>query len=91
MIIVDEVETFGKWVEYPFLKERPREEYIGVYQVTTGYQGRPDLISNIIYGTPYLDWVLIAFNKARRTLNWPRTGDLIEYPIESIVLPEILQ
>lgn len=91
MIIVDGVETFGRWKQYPFLKERPAEENIEVFQVTSATEGRPDLISQQIYGTPLLDWVLIAFNNARNTLNWPKTGDVIEYPVESVVVPEVLQ
>ena len=91
MVIIDGNETFGKWKLYAFLKERPAEENIGVFQVTSAVEGRPDLISQQIYRTPLLDWVLIAFNNARDTLNWPRSGDLLEYPIESIIIPEILQ
>ena len=90
MIIIDGVETFGKWKQYSFLVERPVEDKIGVFRITSAVEGRPDLISTQIYGTPMLDWVLIAFNNARGTLNWPRTGDTIEYPVESIVIPEVL-
>jgi len=92
MIIVDNNETFGVWKTYSFLKQRPRDEDIGVFQVTNDLEGRPDLISFRIYGTPLLDWVLISFNSAgRNVLNWPRAGDIIEYPVESIVIPEVLQ
>jgi hypothetical protein len=90
MIIVEGNETFGRWKSFSFLKERPADNNIGVFQVTSAVEGRPDLISQQIYGTPLLDWVLIAFNNARAAINWPRTGDLVEYPVESIVVPEIL-
>jgi hypothetical protein len=89
-IIVEGKETYGRWVSFSFLKERPDEENIGVFRVTSALEGRPDLISNQIYSTPLLDWVLIAFNKVRDPLNWPRTGDMIEYPVDAIVLPELL-
>lgn len=91
MVIVDGCETFGRWKSYSFLKERPADENIEVFQVPSSMEGRPDLISQQVYGTPLLDWVLIAFNNARNSLNWPRTGDLVEYPIESVVVPEVLQ
>jgi len=90
LIIVDGKETYGPWVAPAFLKERPPEDKIGVFKVTSAVEGRPDLISNAVYGTPLLDWVIISFNKVRNTLNWPRTGDLVEYPLDSVVLPEIL-
>lgn len=90
MIIVDGVETFGRWKEYSFLKNRPADDDIGVIQITSQLEGRPDSLSQQIYGTPELDWVIIAFNNIRETLNWPKAGDLVEYPVESIVLPEVL-
>lgn len=88
--IVEGKETYGRWVVPTFLKVRPAEEYIRVFQVTSALEGRPDLISNAVYSTPLLDWVLIAFNGVRDPLNWPRAGDLIEYPVDTIVLPELL-
>lgn len=89
-IIVDGVDTFGLWVQPSFLKKRPLEDNIGVFRVTTATEGRPDLIANELYGTPLLDWVLISFNKVRRTLNWPRAGDSIEFPLDVVVLSELL-
>jgi len=90
VVFVEGNETFGRWVPYSFLEQRPAEEDIGVFQVTTATEGRPDLISNALYGTPLLDWVLIAFNNATEVLNWPRTGDNIEYPLQNVVFPEIV-
>jgi hypothetical protein len=89
-IIYDGVDTFGTWTQPSFLRERPQEDQIGVFRVTSPLEGRPDLIANQLYGTPLLDWVLISFNNARRSLNWPRSGDTIEYPLETVVLPELL-
>ena len=89
-IIVDGHVTFGAWSSFSFLTKRPDESSIGVFRVTSAVAGRPDLIANQLYGTPLLDWVLIAFNRRRRTLNWPMAGDSIEYPLDSIVLPELL-
>lgn len=89
MIIVDGHETFGRWTMFNFLKERPPEDKIRVYNVTADSEGRPDRISNEIYNTPLLDWVLIAFNNVRDPLNWPKSGITIEYPVDTIVLPEL--
>lgn len=89
-IIYDGVETFGTWKQPSFLRKRPPEDQIGVFRVTSATAGRPDLIANQIYGSPLLDWVLIAFNGARQALNWPLAGDSIEFPVDTIVLPELL-
>jgi hypothetical protein len=48
--------------------------------------GRPDLISYMLYKTPRYDWVLIAFNNAVDTLNWPPTGLQIKYPVKSVIV-----
>lgn len=88
MVIVDGVETFGVWTQPSYLITRPDEQYIGKFKVTSQYAGRPDLISHMLYGTPSLDWVLIAFNDVT-SLNWPETGVIIEYPSDSLVFPEL--
>ena len=90
-ILVDGVVTFGRWQAPQFLVERPADADIGVLQITANLEGRPDIIANNIYGTPLLDWVLIAFNNARGVFNWPRAGAVIEYPLERIVLPQLLR
>ena len=89
--IVNGVETYGTWNKYNFLKERPPEDDIDTYEVPASMEGRPDLISQAIYDTPNLYWVLVAFNNARTVLNWPKAGKLIEYPKESVVMTEVLQ
>jgi len=89
-IIYDDVVTVGRWQRQGFLTKRPPQASIRVFRVTSALEGRPDLIAESIYGVSALDWVLIAFNNVREPLNWPRTGDIIEYPISSIVLPELI-
>ena len=89
-VIFDGVETYGSWVQPSFLAKRPQENQIGVFRVTSALEGRPDSIADQLYGTPLLDWVLISFNNARRSLNWPKAGDTIEYPLDTVVLPELL-
>ncbi len=89
-IITDGIETFGRWNMPSFLKIRPSDNNIQIFRVTPALEGRPDLISNQVYGTPFLDWVVIAFNGPNDVLNWPKAGDVIEIPSEDIVLPELL-
>jgi len=94
-IIVDGKETYGSWQTQSWLKEKPDDAYILVFRVNNLFEGRPDLISNQVYGTPFLDWVLISFNhkyydnEADQVLNWPKAGSIIRYPSEIIVFPEI--
>ena len=83
--------TYGSWKKYSFLTNQLPEASIGVYIVDSGTAGRPDLIANSIYGTTDLDWVLLAFNNVRDTLNWPEVGELVRYPAESIVIQEVFQ
>ena len=88
LILEDGVETFGTWSMPSYLIERPIDDNIKKFKVMSALEGRPDLIANQLYGTPSLDWVLIAFNGVR-DLNWPRAGDTIEYPIPRIVVTEL--
>ncbi len=88
-IIVDGVETVGTWKQPNYLIERPKENFILRYYVTNAVEGRPDLIANQLYGTPTLDWVLIAFNSPTECLNWPTAGTTIEYPSQDLVLSQL--
>ncbi len=89
-ILVDGYETYGIWKQPKFLTTRPAENNIGVFLVTADVEGRPDEISNRVYRTPELAWILIAFNNVTESLNWPRAGTAIEYPFDSVVFPELL-
>lgn len=96
-IIVDGKETLGAWDRPSFLVEKPSDEFIATFTVSSALEGRPDLISNQVYGTPLLDWVIISFNAvyndngARDVLNWPKSGDIITYPVDSVVFPEVVR
>ena len=83
--------TYGRWKPYKFLTEAIPQSSIGVFVVTAENAGRPDLIANSIYGISQLDWVLLAFNNIREPFNWPKVGELIRYPVDSIVLQEVYQ
>lgn len=88
-ILFNGVETFGKWQRPSILKRQLDESEIQYIAVTNANQGRPDLISLELYGTTFLDWLIIAFNNPRSTLNWPRTGDVIVVPRQAIALAEL--
>lgn len=87
-------ETLHKWVEPSWVRNKPADQYIGTFTVDASTEGRPDLISSLLYNTPYLDWVLISFNythypesDAKSVLNWPRVGTIVRYPLDIVVLP----
>lgn len=88
-IAVSGVETQGRWVRPGWLVERPSADKVRRYRVPSEHEGRPDLIAQSVYGSSELDWVLLVFNGVRDTLNWPRAGSVIEYPIDSVVVPEL--
>jgi len=76
--------ALGTWVKPSFLKNKLAEDQIGNFIVDSSYEGRPDLISNEIYGIPELFWVLIAFNNVT-DINWPTAGDTVKYPLEQFL------
>lgn len=89
-LIIDGVETFGSWVPPDFLTQPLDPGNIASFLVTSANEGRPDQIANIVYGDPFLDWVLIAYNKPLDVLNWPRAGTVIRYPVAAVVLPALV-
>lgn len=86
-ILYEGQETYGAWAAPWFIKDPDRlpPESVGTLTVAAGADCRPDLISYQVYGTPYLDWVIIAFNRPRDVLNWPRPGTVIRYPKPDVV------
>jgi hypothetical protein len=88
-IVVDSKETVGVWNQPSYLITRPAEANILRFYVTSALEGRPDLIAYSVYGYAELDWVIVAFNNPPEILNWPRAGDLIEYPVGSLVYAEL--
>ena len=88
-IVVDGKETVGYWNQPSYLSERPANAYINRLYISSALAGRPDLIANALYGSPQLDWVLIAFNNPTEPLNWPSPGTTIEYPSYDLVRSEL--
>lgn len=56
----------------------------GGYKVGTippGYEHRPDLISDLFYGTVTKDWVIVMFNKIKDPFQELNVGDTILIPL----------
>lgn len=87
--IYEGAETVGVWNQPNFLKQRPSEDQIFRYYVSSAFEGRPDLIADSVFGSPFLDWVLIAFNAPVEVLNWPPAGTTIEYPSPYLVQSQL--
>lgn len=77
--------TYGLWSKPPFFTDASYSRYT----VRNSMAGRPDLISNELYGTAELFWVLIAYNAPRETLNWPKAGETILVPDASFVFGQL--
>ncbi len=88
-VIFQGEQTLNTWTPPAWMRERPSDDEIGAFRVTSATEGRPDLIADAVYGEPLLFWVLIAFNRVGDSLNWPRAGDVVEYPVDSVVFPEL--
>lgn len=85
ILTADGKETFGVMTKFDFLKtDRYRTITINSY-----YAHRPDLIADDVYGSPSFYWVVIIFNKVRDPFQWPKIGDVIRLPVNSVVLPEL--
>jgi len=84
IINFDGRETFGSF-NPPAWLENIRNDNLINYEVTSDLDGRPDLISNTLYGTPNYFWVLVYINKPLDPTNWPTTGSIILAPKKEII------
>jgi len=48
--------------------------------IPAGYEHRPDLISNLFYGNPTLDWLICYYNNISDPFNQLNVGDRILIP-----------
>jgi len=63
-----------------FLKETDTYEFkIGV--VPAGFEHRADLISNLFYETPTLDWLICWYNNISDPFQQLNAGDIIKIPL----------
>jgi len=86
-IIVDGIKTYGLWNPPPFLDPSYKipDDQISTFYVDSSTEGRPDIIASIVYGSSYLDWVIIYFNNVINPLNWPKAGTTVLYPSNALV------
>jgi hypothetical protein len=49
--------------------------------IPAGYEHRPDLISNLFYGTVTKDWMVVMFNNIKDPFQELNVGDKILLPI----------
>ena len=89
-IIFDGFETFGLWRPPLFIrKELDEDTQIDKFPVPNRLAGKPDQISQEIYGTVRFHWVLIMFNKPKNTLGWPKAGEVIRFPVNDVVVANL--
>lgn len=54
---------------------------VEVGNIPPGYQHRPDLISDLFYGTVTKDWIIVMFNNIKDPFQELNVGDTILLPI----------
>ena len=81
-------ETFGLWKKNNFLTREYLDEDLITFVVDGRFVGRPDLISEEVYSTPELYWVVIGYMKPLNPVNWPEIGTVLRLPPRSVVLSE---
>jgi len=89
-VLHDGEEVPGQWQRPDFLSRPLKVSEYQLYQVPSGMEGKPDLISDQFYGTTLLDWLLIVVNNDTSVLNWPRAGSIIKIPNQSLVSAELI-
>lgn len=83
---INYIETFGLWTRPDFLKiENVPENQITLLQIDQSNEGRPDKIANDFYGSPFLEWIVIMFNRPLNPLGFPKAGTTIRLPSSSVV------
>jgi len=79
----------GLMTRFDFLDNLSNDETINV-EVLGPMAGRPDLISNRLYGTPDYKWILIMLNNVTNPFDgWPKAGTTIKAPTNQAVWREL--
>ena len=74
---------------FDFLDNLPDSDLLTI-EVTGRYAGRPDLISNRLYGTTRYKWILFLFNNVTNPFDgWPKAGTAIKVPSSASVWREL--
>jgi hypothetical protein len=77
-------ESFGLYEVSERIKSLKPKDLISI-KITTGLAGRPDLIAQENYGTPYYSWVIVIHNSPLNPIGLPKQGDVITIPTATIV------
>jgi hypothetical protein len=85
----DGTRTFGL-AKLPDLLQNITEEDLISFKVESGYEGRPDLISQDQYSTPYYAWLIVMHNSPLNPFGWPKKGDRILIP-DPLLVNDILR
>lgn len=80
--------TYGLYKPQPWIVNASLEN-IGSFTVTNDLEGRPDAISDLLYGTPNYYWVLVVLNRPLNPLNWPKAGQVIKVLSNEIIKANI--
>ena len=76
--------SFGLYELPERLKNLEPEDLVNM-KVGAEYAGRPDLISEKFYRTPYYSWVIVMHNNPINPIGWPRIGSIISVPNSDVV------
>ena len=86
----DGKETFGIAKKFKFLdRNNLKEDEIDRIVVDADIAGSAWKLADEVYGDPDLLWVIMQFNHIENALNWPLNGEVIEFPIATVVFSEI--
>ena len=83
-IFWEDEESFGLYKANEKIKSLTPEDLINV-KITPGLAGRPDLIAQEYYNTPYYSWIIVIYNAPLNPIGWPKQGDVITIPKPSVV------
>jgi hypothetical protein len=87
-IVFNGVETFGLLTQFPFLDPNNLQPTdIVTLKITPDLARKPWAISQMLYNSPVLDWVIVLFNKPLNPVGWPAIGTIIKAPAASVVIP----
>ena len=89
-IIVDGKVTFGRWKRPDWMNpDLVASTDVLLVQVDQNYAGRPDLVVQDFYGTPYLEWVITMFNRPLNPIGFPKAGSVIKVLSRTLVYSNI--
>lgn len=83
-------ETYGIAKKFNFMdRSNLSEKQIGRIVINADIAGSASKLADEVYGDINLLWVIVQFNHIENPLNWPLNGEVIEYPIASVVFSEL--